>query len=124
MKGKSILFAIRKEHHLPDGLSRSQKNRIRDGYQKIDDHITEKDISGAIHDIKGNPITNNNGKPYQHYKEVDEAVEALKDEKASLIKSIQNPKMIPEIKKYIQDVIQEFDLIINKWKHIKGEKNE
>jgi len=46
----------------------------------------------------------------------------LKKDRSSLIKSIQNPNLTPEIRKSIQDAINEFDVYINNWNKIKGEK--
>ena len=119
MKGNNGLFGKAKRPNLPSGISRSQKNRIENGYRKIDDHLTEKDISGAIRDIKNNPILDKNGRPFQHYKEVDDAIRGLKRERDSLIKSINNPNLKSEIKKSIRDAINEFDIKINEWERIK-----
>ena len=119
MKGNNPLFGKAKRPNLPKGISRSQKNRIENGYRKIDDHLTEKDISGAIRDIKGNPVVDKDGKPFQHYKEVDDAINGLKKERDSLKKSIKNPNLTPEIKKSIKDAINEFDIKINEWENIK-----
>lgn len=119
MKGNSGLFGKAKRPSLPKGISRSQKNRIESGYKKIDDHLTEKDISGAVRDIKNNPVLDKNGRPYQHYKEVDDAVRGLKKERESLNKSIKNPNLTPEIKKSIRDAINEFDIKNNEWEKIK-----
>lgn len=121
MKGNSLLFGANKRPNLPEGISRSQRNRIERGYRKIDDHLTEKDISGALRDINGDPITRKNGIPFQHIKEVDDAIRGLIKERDSLVKSINNPKLIPEVKKSITDAINEFDIKINEWeKHKKG----
>lgn len=119
MKGSSVLFGAKKRPKLPDGISRSQRNRIERGYRKIDDHLTDKDISGAIRDINGKPITRKNGTPFQHKKEVDDAVRGLRKERDSLIKSIKNPKLTPEVKKSINDAINEFDIKINEWEKYK-----
>lgn len=119
MKGNNALFGAKKRPKLPDGLSRSQRKRIERGYRKIDNHISDKDISGAIRDIKGNPVIKPTGNPYQHYKEVDDAIRGLKKERDSLVKSIKNPKLTPEIKKSITDAIKEFDIKINEWERIK-----
>ena len=119
MKGSSGLFGKSKRPSLPNGISRSQRNRIKSGFRKIDDHLTEKDINGAIRDIKNNPVLDKNGKPFQHYKEVDDAVRGLKRERDSLVKSIKNPKLTPEIKKSIRDAIKEFDIKIDEWERIK-----
>ncbi len=99
--------------------SRSRRNRIESGYRIIDDHLKDKDISGAIRDIKGNPVLDKSGVPYQHYKEVDDAVHGLKKERDSLVKSIKNPNLTPEVKKSIRDAINEFDIKINEWERIK-----
>ena len=124
MKGKHASFGSGKRN-LPDGMSKTQKKRIENGYRKIDHHLTEKDISGAIRDIKGNPVLDKNGRPFQHYKEVEDAVRGLKKERDSLVKSIKNPKLTPEIKKSIRDAINEFDIKINEWERIKrGRQNE
>ena len=122
MKGNSGLFGKPKRQKLPSGMSRSQKNRIESGFRKIDDHLTSKDINGAIRDIEGNPINRSGGKPFQHFKEVDDAVKGLKKERDSLSKSIKNPNLSPEIKKTIRNVIQEFDIKINEWENIKRGK--
>ena len=119
MKGSSGLFGKAKRPKLPKGISRSQKNRIEKGYRKIDDHLTIKDIEGAVRDIKKEPILDKNGRPYQHYKEVDDAVRGLKKERDSLTKSIKNPNLTPEVKKSIRDAINEFDIKINEWERIK-----
>ena len=121
MKGKSGLFGGGKRV-IPDNVSKTQKNRIESGYRKIDDHLTEKDISGAIRDIKGNPVLDKNGKPFQHYKEVDDAIRGLKKERDSLVKSIKNPKLSPEVRKSIKNVINEFDIKIDEWERIKKGK--
>jgi hypothetical protein len=121
MKGKSLLFSNKNIPSLPDDISRSQKNRIINGYNKINDHLTDKDIEGAIRDINGNPVPDGKGGTYQHYKEVDEAINGLKKERESLIKSIQNPNMPPEVEKAIKDAINEFDIYINRWNKIKEE---
>lgn len=121
MKGSNPLFGSKKRPPLPDGISRSQRNRIERGYRKIDDHLKDNDISGAIRDINGKPITRKNGVPFQHLKEVDDAIRGLKKERDSLVKSIKNPKLTPEVKKSIRDAIKEFDIKINEWeKHRKG----
>lgn len=115
MKGNNPLFGSKKRPPLPDGISRSQRNRIERGYRKIDDHLKEDDISGAIRDINGKPITRKNGVPFQHLKEVDDAIRGLKRERDSLVKSIKNPNLTPEVKKSIKDVINDFDIKINEW---------
>ena len=121
MKGSSVLFGAKKRPKLPDGISRSQRNRIERGYRKIDDHLTDKDINGAIRDINGKPITKKNGIPFQHKKEVEDAIRGLKKERNSLVKSINNPNLTPEVRKSINDAINEFDIKINDWeKHKKG----
>ena len=122
MKGKSNLFN-NKDYipSLPDDISRSQKNRIIDGYTKIHDHITEKDIEGAIRDITGKPIPDGKGGTYQHYKEGDEAINGLKKERDSLVKSINNPNMTPKVEKAIKDSIHDFEIQINRWEKIKEE---
>jgi len=121
MKGSNPLFGPKKRAPLPDGISRSQKNRIERGYRKIDDHLKDDDISGAIRDINGKPVTRKNGIPFQHLKEVEDAISGLKKERNSLIKSIKNPNLTPEVKKSIRDAINEFEIKINEWeKHKKG----
>lgn len=120
MKGKTLAFGAKVSIPLPEGISKSQRNRIEGGYQKIHDHITEKDIEGAIKDIQGDPILKKDGVPWQHYKEVDEAIEGLRKEKNSLIKSIQNPNLEPEIRNRIEEVINDFEIQINRWDTIKG----
>lgn len=119
MKGNNALFGPKKRPKLPDGISRSQRNRIERGYRKIDDHLKEKDISGAISDINGKPITNKKGVPFQHLKEVEDAIKGLKKERNSLIKSINNPNLTPEVRKSINDAINEFDIKINNWEKYK-----
>lgn len=106
---------------LPDDISRAQKNRIINGYNKITDHLTEKDIEGAIKDIIGEPIMKDEKTPYQHYKEVEEAINGLKKDRDSLEKSIRNPNLPPEVEKSIKDAINEFDIHINNWNKIKEE---
>ena len=118
MKGRSGLFGTGKRK-LPNGISKSQKKRIEKGYRKIDDHLTDKDISGAVRDIKGNPVVDKNGRSFQHYKEVDDAVRGLKKDRDSLVKSIKNPNLTPEVKKSIKDAINEFEIKINEWENIK-----
>lgn len=119
MKGKSPLFGKTKRPKLPSGMSRSQKRRIERGYRKIDDHLTDKDISGAINEINGKPVTRKNGVPFQHVKEVEDAIRGLTRDRDSLKKSIKNPNMQPEIKSTIKTVIKDFDVPINKWDKIK-----
>lgn len=119
MKGTNALFGPKKRPKLPDGISRSQRNRIERGYRKIDDHLNDKDISGAIRDINGRPITNKTGVPFQHLKEVEDAIKGLKKERNSLVKSINNPNLTPEVRKSINDAINEFDIKINDWEKYK-----
>lgn len=121
MKGNNPLFGAKKRPKLPNGISRSQRNRIERGYRKIDNHLTDKDISGAIRDIGGKPITRKNGVPFQHEKEVNDAVRGLKKDRDALVKSVKNPNLTPEVKKSIKDAIKEFNIKINEWEnHKKG----
>lgn len=121
MKGNCLLFGSKKRN-IPSGITESQRKRIEGGYRKIDDHLTDKDISGAARDIKGDPITDSKGRPFQHYKEVDDAIRGLKKERDSLVKSIENPNLTPEIKKSIIGIINEFNIKINEWENIKKGK--
>ena len=123
MKGNYALFGTQKKEPIPSGVTNSQRLRIERGYRKIRDHLTKKDIDGAIKDIKGNPIQKPDGNgSYQHYKEVDDAVRGLIKEKDSLIKSIQNPNLKPDIKDYLKSVIHDFEIKIDEWNRIKGRK--
>ena len=122
MKGKNPLFAKNKAivPDLPDSLTRSQKNRIVNGYTNIRDHVTEKDIEGAIEEIKGCGIKKRDGTLWQHYKEVDEAVKGIIKDKGSLEKSIKNPGINPDAEKSINNAIKDFEIVINNWNKIKG----
>jgi signal recognition particle subunit SEC65 len=76
----------------------------------------DKDIK---RDINGKPITRKNSVPFQHEKEVDDAVHGLGKEIDSLIKKIKNPKLTSEVKKTIKDVINEFDVKLKEWEKYK-----
>lgn len=119
MKGNSKLFGITKNKEFPSGITESQKKRIQDGYRKINDHISDKDIEGAKRDINGNPITNKFGIPFQHFKEVDDAINGLIKERDSLIKSLSNPNLSQDVVDLIKKAIKDFDKKIIQWGKIK-----
>ena len=124
MKGSTPLFGKPKRTDLPNDLTRSQKLRIEAGYRKIDDHLQTKDIEGAIRDMNSDPIRKSNGVPYQHYKEVEDAINGLEDEVDSLKKSLRNPNLSAAARKAIRDAIKEFENKIGEWNKIKGDHHE
>lgn len=120
MKGKSSLFGDKKTKRppLPDGLTRSQRKNIEKGNRIIDDHMTEKDIDGAIRDQKGNPIVNNEtGKVYNHLQEVENSIKGLTKIIDRLNNSLHNPNLDEISRDRINQSINEYRERIRKYEN-------
>lgn len=124
MKSSHPAFGVEKRNlsNLPDNLTATQKNRINNGYTNIYDHITEKDVDGAIREIQGNGLMKPNGTPWQHYKEVNDAVIGVEKSLKSLKKSLKNPNLEKDAKAAIKKSIEDFKKVINQWNSIKEKK--
>jgi hypothetical protein len=63
----------------------------------ISSHLTDKDVTGAVRDILGNPVVIN-GKTFDHLGEVKDALKELGRQIEKLTKNIDNGKLTDEVK--------------------------
>lgn len=66
--------------------------------RNISDHLTDKDVTGAVRDIFGDPVIIN-GKQYDHLGEVTDALKGLGNQIENLNKSIKGDKLSGDVLK-------------------------
>ena len=91
-------------------LSRSQQKAIESADNIINDHLKSSDLSAALGDLQGNPIAKPNGGYWNHAQEVKDAYTGLVRAEKTLVGSLQNPNLAPDVRAFIQG---KYDLISN-----------
>ena len=91
-------------------MSRSQQKAIESADNIINDHLKSSDLSAALGDLQGNPIAKPNGGYWNHAQEVKDAYTGLVRAEKTLVGSLQNPNLAPDVRAFIQG---KYDLISN-----------
>ena len=90
----------------PQGnLTKAQRARVDKIDKIIGDHLTDQDIQGLTRDLSRNPVPKPRGGPWQHFKEVTEAIKGLKNNVRSLQGSLRNPNLDPATRAEIQAAV-------------------
>ena len=88
-------------HH--NTLTSIQKSRLNTLENTINDHLTEKDFSGALRDLLANPVPNGNGGYFDHVHEIRDSYRSLQKIKKALEGSLKNPTLSNEDRTLLQD---------------------
>ena len=83
-------------------LTRSQQKAVESSAYIIQDHLQESDLSGALRDLQGNPVTKANGDYWNHEQEVREAYAGLVRARNSLEGSLKNPNLDSETRIFLE----------------------
>ena len=95
-------------------LTPHQQHHVDKIDANIRDHMQEHDWSGALADLQGNPILDQNGIPFQHDDEVSKAYGGLKNAVEALNKSLRNPNMPAEARQIIEGKIAEAEAMMRR----------
>jgi hypothetical protein len=71
-------------------LTQQQQSAVSKINNAVDDHLTPKDVSGAVHDQVGNPIQKPGGGVWDHTKEVGDAMRGVRKNVGTL-KDVDHP---------------------------------
>lgn len=95
-------------------LSASQARALeRNIANNLTDHLTPDDITGAIRDILGSPVTKADETSYQHFKEVTEALAGVENGVKTLAGSL-TKEVDQATRTYISRVIGEAQAAVDK----------
>ncbi len=83
-------------------LTDAQKGRLKKLEYTISQHLREEDLSGALKDLQGHPVTNKAGKKFDHRKEVKDAYASLEKISSALKGSLRNPNLSTEHRQILQ----------------------
>ena len=101
-----------------NNLTHSQRKSIKTIENTIRDHLTEKDFSGALRDIEGNPVPRGGGRYYDHLQEMRFSYQSLTKELKSLYGSLQNPNLGEREKIIITETVQRAEIFLERIKEI------
>ena len=75
------------------GMSRGVSSAVRSIQNNVRDHLTVKDVSGAVRDIFGAPVGKAGGGSYQHLNEVNNGLQGLRDSVDGLRRELGNSNL-------------------------------
>lgn len=107
---------VNKQLNETGDLTTSQSTRVGEIVRKIQDHLTFKDFTGAIRDLLNFPILRSDGSPWQHLKEVSEAIGGLERAIESLNRMLKNPNLTPGIRNLLENAENVSELYIEYFK--------
>ncbi|WP_051291553.1 polymorphic toxin type 28 domain-containing protein, partial [Fictibacillus gelatini] len=95
-------------------LSRAQKRSLETLDNIIDNHLTEKDFSGTLRDLQGNPVPKPGGGYWNHLQEMKDSYKGLKKIERGLEGSLKNPNLSDEIKIELNEALKKVKKNIRK----------
>lgn len=95
-------------------LSRAMKKNLKTLDNIINKHLTEKDFSGTLRDLQGNPVPKPGGGYWNHLQEMMGSYKGLTKIKRGLAGSLQNPNLTGSVRKTLQDSLDKANKYLNK----------
>ena len=95
-------------------LTRSQQKAVHSIRQIINDHLTDKDLEGALRDLQGNPVPKGTTGYWDHVQEVKDAYTGLRRGKNSIEGSLKNPNLPKEHRIFLQEQLDIINQYIEK----------
>ena len=95
-------------------LSRAQKRNLETLDNIVEGHLTEKDFSGTLRDLQGNPVPKPGGGYWNHLKEMKDSYKGLNKIKKGLEGSLKNPNMNEAERKILQEALDKVNTYIKK----------
>ena len=95
-------------------LSRAQKRNLETLDNIVEGHLTEKDFSGTLRDLQGNPVPKPGGGYWNHLKEMKDSYKGLNKIKKGLEGSLKNPNMNESERKILQEALDKVNTYIKK----------
>ncbi|WP_193748516.1 polymorphic toxin type 28 domain-containing protein [Paenibacillus sp. PAMC 26794] len=95
-------------------LSRAMKKNLKTLDNIVNKHLTEKDFSGTLRDLQGNPVPKPEGGYWNHLHEMQNSYQGLIKIKRGLTGSLQNPNLSGSVKKTLQDGLDKANKYLKK----------
>lgn len=89
-----------------NNLTDSQKSTLTTVNNIVTQHLTDKDYSGVMRDIAGNPVPNGKGGFFDHVHEIKDSYKGLTRAKRSLEGSLQNPNLGQYERSLMEDALK------------------
>ena len=84
-------------------LTNAQKSRLNLLENTVNDHLKEKDFSGTLRDLKGDPVPNGKGGYFDHLDEMKNSYQSLQKVKKALEGSLKNPNLSDVDRKLLKE---------------------
>ncbi|SDZ68865.1 toxin 28, partial [Evansella caseinilytica] len=84
-------------------LTRAQKRNLDTLDNIINKHLTEKDFSGTLRDLQGNPVPKPGGGHWNHLQEMQDSYKGLIKIRKGLEGSLNNPQLNAATREVLQD---------------------
>lgn len=94
-----------KENSDEGNLSRAQQRNLETLDNIVEGHLTEKDFSGTLRDLQGNPVSKPGGGYWNHLKEMKDSYRGLNKIKKGLEGSLKNPNLNETERKILQEAL-------------------
>lgn len=95
-------------------LSRSQIRNLETLDNIIDKHLTDRDFSGTLRDLNGDPIPKPGGGYWNHLQEMQDSYKGLTKIKRGLEGSLHNPNLSDNNRITLQEALDKANLNIKK----------
>ncbi|MCT6942579.1 MAG: polymorphic toxin type 28 domain-containing protein [Metasolibacillus sp.] len=80
----------------------------------VNKHLTDKDFSGTLRDLQGNPVPKPGGGYWNHLQEMQDSYKGLVKIRKGLEGSVKNPNLDAETRKVLQDGLDKANKNIKK----------
>lgn len=111
---EDLMWGGNKESKITNTLTDAQKSRLNALNNTINDHLTDRDFSGTLRDLQGNPISNGRGGYFDHLGEMRDSYKSLQKIKKALEGSLKNPNLTDVDRVLLQEGLDKANSYIRK----------
>ncbi|MCM3479290.1 pre-toxin TG domain-containing protein [Caldibacillus thermoamylovorans] len=97
-----------------NSLSRAQQRNLETLENIVNNHLTDKDFSGTLRDLQGNPVPKPGGGFWNHLQEMKDSYKGLVKIRKGLEGSLNNPNLDVETRKVLQEASDKTNKYIKK----------
>ncbi|MFU8646640.1 polymorphic toxin type 28 domain-containing protein [Lysinibacillus sp. RSDA_15] len=95
-------------------VTRAQQRNLDTLDNIVNKHLTDKDFSGTLRDLQGNPVPKPGGGYWNHLQEMQDSYKGLVKIRKGLEGSVKNPNLDAETRKVLQDGLDKANKNIKK----------